>query len=70
MLDKLNQLTASHGEPRPGHGLVTGVVALSLSLSLFNIVMGRARWLIVTPNFHPWHHSQDDHASDKNHAAH
>ncbi|MGY4829596.1 sterol desaturase family protein [Sphaerotilaceae bacterium SBD11-9] len=89
-LDKLNQLTESHGELRPGHGMVTGVIALSLailcflgvlafhfpeylttpelrksynvdiirkimlaalvisgSLSLVNIIRGRARWLAV-----------------------
>jgi sterol desaturase/sphingolipid hydroxylase (fatty acid hydroxylase superfamily) len=87
-LNKLNQLTESHGELRPGHGMVTGVIALSLailcflgvlafhfpeylttpelrksynvdiirkimlgalalagSLSLLNIIRGRARWL-------------------------
>ena len=26
--------------------------------------------VIVTPNFHHWHHSQDDEAIDKNYAAH
>ncbi len=35
MLDKLNQLTESHGELRPGHGLVTGVVSLSLAILCF-----------------------------------
>ncbi len=35
MLDKLNQLTESHGELRPGHGLVTGIVALSLAILCF-----------------------------------
>lgn len=88
MLDKLNQLTESHGELRTGKGLVSGVIALSLAIlcflgvlafhfpeylttpqlrkaysvdllrqvlygslviagaiSLFNIVMGRRRWL-------------------------
>ena len=28
------------------------------------------RYLIVTPNFHHWHHAQDDEAIDKNYAAH
>ncbi len=32
MLDKLNQLTESHGELRPGHGLISGVIALSLAI--------------------------------------
>ena len=87
-LDKLNQLTESHGELKPGHGMVSGVIALALgvlcflgvlafhfpeylttpqlrqsydvavlrevmywatvlagAVSLFNIVLGRARWL-------------------------
>ncbi len=89
-LDKLNRLTESHGELRPGHGMISGVIALVLamlcflgvlafhfpeylttpelrksynvdiirkvmlsalvvsgSLSLFNIIRGRARWLAV-----------------------
>jgi sterol desaturase/sphingolipid hydroxylase (fatty acid hydroxylase superfamily) len=87
-LDKLNRLTESHGELRPGHGMVSGVIAFGLaalcflgvlafhfpeylttpqlrkaynvdvlrqvllaslvlagSLSLFNVIRGRARWL-------------------------
>lgn len=32
MLDKLNELTASHGELRTGRGLVSGVIALSLAI--------------------------------------
>ena len=31
-LDKLNQLTESHGELRPGKGLISGIVALSLAI--------------------------------------
>jgi sterol desaturase/sphingolipid hydroxylase (fatty acid hydroxylase superfamily) len=34
-LNKLNQLTESHGELRPGHGMVTGVIALSLAILCF-----------------------------------
>ncbi len=34
-LDKLNQLTESHGALRPGHGMVTGVIALSLAILCF-----------------------------------
>ncbi|MEO8151458.1 MAG: sterol desaturase family protein [Rhizobacter sp.] len=34
-LGKLNQLTESHGELRPGHGMVTGVIALSLAVLCF-----------------------------------
>jgi sterol desaturase/sphingolipid hydroxylase (fatty acid hydroxylase superfamily) len=32
--------------------------------------LGPLRYLIVTPNFHHWHHSADDEAIDKNYAAH
>ncbi len=32
--------------------------------------LGPLRYVIVTPNFHHWHHSQDDEAIDKNYAAH
>jgi sterol desaturase/sphingolipid hydroxylase (fatty acid hydroxylase superfamily) len=31
---------------------------------------GPLKYLIVTPDFHHWHHSQDDEAIDKNYAAH
>jgi sterol desaturase/sphingolipid hydroxylase (fatty acid hydroxylase superfamily) len=34
-LDKLNQLTGSHGALRPGKGLITGVIALSLAILCF-----------------------------------
>ena len=34
-LDKLNQLTESHGELRPGKGLISGIVALSLAILCF-----------------------------------
>ena len=34
-LEKLNQLTESHGELRPGHGMISGVVALSLAILCF-----------------------------------
>jgi sterol desaturase/sphingolipid hydroxylase (fatty acid hydroxylase superfamily) len=35
LLDKLNQLSESHGELRHGHGLVSGVIALSLAVLCF-----------------------------------
>ncbi len=35
-----------------------------------DVRLGPLRYLIVTPNFHHWHHSQDDEAIDKNYAAH
>jgi hypothetical protein len=35
MLDKLNKLSESHGEIKPGRGLASGVVALSLAVLCF-----------------------------------
>lgn len=35
-----------------------------------SVRLGPLRYLIVTPNFHHWHHSQDEEALDKNYAAH
>ena len=35
-----------------------------------SVRLGPLRYLVVTPNFHHWHHSQDDEAIDKNYAAH
>jgi len=35
-----------------------------------SVRLGPLRYLIVTPNFHHWHHSQDDEAIDKNYSAH
>lgn len=35
-----------------------------------SVRLGPLRYLIVTPNFHHWHHSQDDDAIDRNYAAH
>ena len=35
-----------------------------------SVRFGPLRYLIVTPNFHHWHHSQDTDALDKNYAAH
>ena len=35
MLDKLNQLSESHGSLKTGHGLVSGVVALVLAVLCF-----------------------------------
>ena len=34
-LDKLNQLSESHGALRPGKGMVSGVIALSLAILCF-----------------------------------
>jgi sterol desaturase/sphingolipid hydroxylase (fatty acid hydroxylase superfamily) len=35
-----------------------------------SVRLGPLRYLIVTPNFHHWHHSQDQGALDRNYAAH
>ena len=35
-----------------------------------SVRLGPLRYVIVTPNFHHWHHSQDDDAIDRNYAAH
>jgi sterol desaturase/sphingolipid hydroxylase (fatty acid hydroxylase superfamily) len=35
-----------------------------------SVRLGPLRYLVVTPNFHHWHHSQDDAAIDRNYAAH
>ncbi len=39
MLDKLNQLSSSHGQLRTGKGLVSGIVALSLAILCFLAVL-------------------------------
>ena len=35
-----------------------------------DVRLGLLRYVIVTPNFHHWHHSQDKEALDRNYAAH
>jgi sterol desaturase/sphingolipid hydroxylase (fatty acid hydroxylase superfamily) len=35
-----------------------------------DVRLGPLRYLIVTPNFHHWHHAQDREAIDRNYAAH
>ncbi len=35
-----------------------------------SVTLGPLRYVIVTPNFHHWHHAQDDEAIDRNYAAH
>ncbi len=35
-----------------------------------NVRLGPLRYIIVTPNFHHWHHSQDQEALDTNYASH
>jgi sterol desaturase/sphingolipid hydroxylase (fatty acid hydroxylase superfamily) len=35
-----------------------------------SVRLGPLRYLIVTPNFHHWHHAQDEEAIDRNYATH
>lgn len=35
-----------------------------------SVRLGPLRYVLVTPNFHHWHHSQDQEALDRNYAAH
>lgn len=35
-----------------------------------SVRLGPLRYVVVTPNFHHWHHSQDKEALDRNYAAH
>ena len=35
MLEKLNELTEGHGALKRGHGLISGVIALSLAILCF-----------------------------------
>ncbi|MBN9411161.1 MAG: sterol desaturase family protein [Burkholderiales bacterium] len=35
-----------------------------------SVRLGPLRYVIVTPNFHHWHHAQDEEALDRNYAAH
>jgi sterol desaturase/sphingolipid hydroxylase (fatty acid hydroxylase superfamily) len=49
--------------------LIAGVQAV-LNHTNASIQLGPLRYVIVTPNFHHWHHSQDQEALDRNYAAH
>lgn len=49
--------------------LVVGLHAV-LNHANVSLRLGPLRYVIVTPNFHHWHHSQDREAIDKNYAAH
>lgn len=48
------------------------IVALHAVLNHANVGLrlGPLRWLIVTPDFHHWHHARDPEAIDRNDAAH
>jgi sterol desaturase/sphingolipid hydroxylase (fatty acid hydroxylase superfamily) len=56
-------------------GVIDAYIVIVGFQAVFNhanvsVRLGPLRYLIVTPNFHHWHHSQDDEAIDKNYAAH
>jgi len=56
-------------------GVIDAYIVIVGFQAVFNhanvsVRLGPLRYLIVTPNFHHWHHSQDQEALDKNYAAH
>ena len=56
-------------------GVIDAYIVIVGFQAVFNhanvsVRLGPLRYVIVTPNFHHWHHSQDDEAIDRNYAAH
>ena len=56
-------------------GVVNAYIIIVGFQAVFNhanvhLPWGPLKYLIVTPDFHHWHHSQDDEAIDRNYAAH
>lgn len=56
-------------------GVIDAYIVIVGFQAVFNhanvsVRLGPLRYLIVTPNFHHWHHSQDQEALDRNYAAH
>lgn len=56
-------------------GVIDAYIVIVGFQAVFNhanvsVRLGPLRYLIVTPNFHHWHHSQEKEALDKNYAAH
>ncbi len=56
-------------------GVVDAYIIIVGFQAVFNhanvsVRLGPLRYVIVTPNFHHWHHSQDEPAIDRNYAAH
>ena len=50
MLDKLNDLAESHGELKPGQGIITGVIALTLGfLCLLGVLAFHFPEYLTTP---------------------
>jgi sterol desaturase/sphingolipid hydroxylase (fatty acid hydroxylase superfamily) len=48
------------------------IVGFQATLNHANVDLpwGPLKYLVVTPDFHHWHHASDDEAIDKNYAAH
>jgi sterol desaturase/sphingolipid hydroxylase (fatty acid hydroxylase superfamily) len=58
-----------------GKEVIDAYIVIAGFQAVFNhanvdVRLGPLRWLIVTPNFHHWHHAQDREAVDRNYAAH
>jgi len=58
-----------------GEGVMNAYIIIVGFQAVFNhanvhLPWGPLKYLIVTPDFHHWHHSQDDEAIDRNYAAH
>jgi len=56
-------------------GVIDAYIVIVGFQAVFNhanvsVRLGPLRYVIVTPNFHHWHHSQDKEALDRNYAAH
>lgn len=56
-------------------GVIDAYIVIVGFQAVFNhanvsVRLGPLRYLIVTPNFHHWHHSRDEEALDRNFAAH
>jgi len=56
-------------------GVIDAYIVIVGFQAVFNhanvsVKLGPLSWLLVTPNFHHWHHSQDKEALDRNYAAH
>jgi Sterol desaturase len=52
-----------------GYILIVGFQAVFNHANV-HLPWGPLKYLIVTPDFHHWHHASDDEAIDKNYAAH
>ena len=50
--------------------IIVGFQAVVFNHANVHLPWGPLRYIIVTPDFHHWHHSSDDVAIDRNYAAH